>query len=123
MNQKINTNKYKRILRKLFAKKEGKRISVSFSTATKVFLFVAILAFLSTQLITNAILSPLGHELQALNSEKNLLVEDNRVLEQEIAIDTSLTIIKVYSENQFEISADAEHDSIYVTDTTVQAQR
>lgn len=36
--------------------------------------------FVLSQLVINAILNPLGKELQSLNSEKNYLVEEKRVI-------------------------------------------
>lgn len=100
-----------------------KGLKITLSGASKLFFIIALLLFTLTQLITNAILSPLGHELQSMNFEKNALIEDNRQLEQEIAKDTSITIIQVYSADKFEIRAKTNHKSVYVTDPSIQAQK
>ncbi len=114
----------KRTLKKLISRKcdQGFRKLDCFVISRIIFVLSFIL-FLSSQLFTNAILSPLGHELQSLNTEKNLLLEDNRILEQEIAKDSSLTIIKAYSKAQFDIKDDSKHQSIFITDNSIQALR
>lgn len=102
---------------------EGGFRSIDPSIIARVLFVISFIIFLGSQLLTNAILSPLGHELQALNTEKNLLIEDNRSLEQEIAKDSSLTIIRAYSTVQFDITDESQHQSIFVTDQSLQAQR
>ncbi len=116
----INKRKIKQILCR---KNEQGGISVNFKLISQVLFMISFILFLSSQLLTNAILSPLGHELQAMNTEKNLLLEDNRSLEQEIAKDSSLTIIKAYSKVQFEIKEDSSYKSIFVTDKSLHAER
>ena len=71
--------------------KNGKKILKNIPAI--VFLF-SLLIFILGQLVINSILAPLGKELQALNSEKNFLMEENRSMEQEIAKNNSITVIQ-----------------------------
>lgn len=91
-----------------------------------VFIFAALslIIFVTTQMVTNAILSPLGHKLQSLNSEKNELIEENRILEQQIAKADSIIVIELYSKEKFELEDNSGKDrnkTIYVSDKSVQA--
>lgn len=114
----------KRKIKKLLSSRgAGGSIRINVSLISRILFVLSFILFLSSQLLTNAILSPLGHELQALNTEKNLLIEDNRSLEQEIAKDSSLTIIEAYSKVQFKITEDSKYQSIFVSDKSLQAQR
>lgn len=63
------------------------------NTPIVVFIF-SLSLFILCQLIINSVLAPLGKELQALNSEKNYLMEENRSMEQEIAKNNSITVIQ-----------------------------
>lgn len=84
-------------------------------------LTVSAFIFITTQLATNAKLSPLGHKLAALNNEKNLLLEENRELEQEIARNRSLTIINKYSADKLGLKKTENGKTIYVNSSQVQA--
>lgn len=82
---------------------------------------LSVIAFIFVQLVTNAILSPLGHKLENLNSEKNQLIEENRILEQEIAKSNSITVIETYSKDKFELSNTTEKETVFVSNKSVQA--
>lgn len=79
--------------------------------------------FGSVQLYTNALLSPLGNKLASLNTEKNLLIEENRELDQEIAKNSSITIISKYADKKLELKKTDTANTLYATPTTVQASR
>lgn len=114
---------YKRTLRRAFSKGRANQKPL---TAERVFIVLTVLAaitFVMTQLITNAILSPLGQELQSLNNEKNLLIEQNRALEKQLAKNTSLTSIKIYSEKEFDLKPNSKKETIFVSVPTIQAAR
>ncbi|WKZ31213.1 MAG: hypothetical protein QY318_00365 [Candidatus Dojkabacteria bacterium] len=115
-------NKYKRAIRNLFTSHRAKR---SFSKDSILFAAagVAVVAFILTQLVTNSILSPLGHTLQSLNEEKNQLVEVNREVEREIASNVALSVVDTYAKEKFNLSDDSDSETIYITDDSIQASR
>jgi hypothetical protein len=87
-------------------------------------IFIISLVFFGlSQLVINSILAPLGTRLQALNSEKNFLVEENREMEEEIAKTNSITIIKKLSDEKLAISSDNERSIVYIQDPTVIAKK
>ncbi|MBN2100561.1 hypothetical protein JW710_01555 [Candidatus Dojkabacteria bacterium] len=66
--------------------------------------FVAVvLAFCVVQLVIVSVLSPRGKELRRLNQEKEMLIEENRKIEHEIAKYSSMSIIKARSEKDLEM--------------------
>lgn len=96
-------------------------LSITPKKLAVVLLAMSTLAFVATQLVTNAVLSPLGHKLASLNTEKNLLLEENRELEQEIAKDTSYTIVDKYSANKLGLAKTENDKTIYVEGNQFQA--
>ena len=90
--------------------------------ALTIFLF-SLFAFVSSQLIVNSILSPLGIQLQSLNSEKNYLIEENRLMEEQIAKTSSIHVIKQLANKELNISSDSERFVIYIEDTSIIAER
>ncbi len=87
-------------------------------------IFIISLVFFGlSQLVINSILAPLGTRLQALNSEKNFLVEENREMEEEIAKTNSITIIKKLSDEKLAISSDNERSIVYIQDPIVIAKK
>jgi hypothetical protein len=87
-----------------------------------VFLFTLLLFTLS-QLVINSILSPLGIELQSLNSEKNFLIEENRSMEEQIAKSNSIMVIKQLANDKLHISSSSERNLIYIEDSSIIAER
>jgi amino acid permease len=112
--------KYKRIFRRFFSSKKRKK-EISIHKMARIFTVLALIIFIATQLITNAVLSPLGHELQTLNEEKNELLEIRRNLEKDIASNTAVPVIKTYSKEKFGLKSDANSRTIYISDHTLQA--
>ena len=84
---------------------------------------IALFVFTISQLIINAILTPLGLELESLNSEKNYLVEENRSMEEEIAKANSIMVIRQLANKKLDISSDSERVIIYIEDSNVIAER
>lgn len=84
---------------------------------------ISLIFFGLSQLVINSILTPLGTQLQSLNSEKNFLVEENREMEEDIAKTDSITVIKKLSDEKLEISADNTRTVVYIEDSTVLAER
>jgi len=84
---------------------------------------VTLFVFTISQLIINSILTPLGLELESLNSEKNYLVEENRSMEEEIAKANSIMVIRQLANKKLNISSDSERVIIYIEDSDVIAER
>ena len=53
-------------------------------------LVASFVLFVVSQLVINSILTPLGIKLEELNDEKEYLLEENRVISEEIAKNSSL---------------------------------
>lgn len=70
------------------------RPSVSLSRLSFFLLIVSILSFCVVHLVVSSILDPRGKELRMLDNQKNQLIEENRVLEQEIAKLSSLSVVE-----------------------------
>lgn len=87
-----------------------------------VFLFT-LLVFILSQLVINSILSPLGIELQSLNSEKNYLIEENRSMEEQIAKTNSIMVIKQLANKELNISSSSEKSVIYIEGSSIIAER
>lgn len=90
--------------------------------ALAVFLFTLIV-FILSQLVINSILSPLGIQLERLNSEKNYLVEENRSMEEQIAKTNSIMVIKQLANKELNITASSENSIIYIEDSSIIAER
>ncbi|NTW90848.1 MAG: hypothetical protein HGA35_02810, partial [Erysipelotrichaceae bacterium] len=71
-------------------------------------------AFVLCQLVINAVLNPLGTELQNLNREKNFLVEENRTMEEQVAKTSSITVIKKLADKQLDIRSQSQKSIIYL---------
>lgn len=87
-------------------------------------LFVfSLLAFILSQLVVNSILAPLGSELQSLNSEKNYLVEENRGMEEEIAKNNSITVIRKLADKTLSLSASNQKSVVYLQEPSIVANK
>jgi hypothetical protein len=86
-------------------------------------LFVSLVIFVISQLVINSILSPLGIELERLNTEKEALIEENRQMENEIATSSSIKVIKTLTTERLDISDNNKKNIVYVSDTDVIAER
>ena len=106
--------KYRRALRKLFNRSE-KRTETNLKNTSTTVLIVSAILFIAVQLGTNAILSPLGHQLRSYNDERNALIEENRELDKSIAIDSSLVVLNNFSDKKLEISRADSDNTIHVS--------
>jgi hypothetical protein len=84
---------------------------------------ISLLTFTLSQLIINSILSPLGIELERLNSEKNYLIEENRSMEEQVAKTNSIMVIKQLANKKLNISSSPERGIIYIEDSSIIAER
>ncbi|MCA9375305.1 hypothetical protein KC622_03170 [Candidatus Dojkabacteria bacterium] len=115
--------KYRRTIRRAFSSTRRDKKPLTVERVFMVLTVLAAITFVMTQLITNAILSPLGQQLQSLNNEKDSLVEQNRALEKQLAKNTSLTSIKIYSEKEFDLKPNNKKETFFVSTPSIQAAR
>lgn len=88
------------------------------------FVFIASMSvFIISQLVINAVLNPLGTELQSLNSEKNFLVEENKTMEEKVAKTSSITVIKQLALAQLDITTQSAKNVVYLEDSAVLAEK
>lgn len=76
---------------------------------------LSLIFFLTTQLYINSILSPLGGKLQFLNSEKDLLVQENRELEKDLANSQSLAVVQKLTNKKYRLKPTTPTQLVYVT--------
>lgn len=93
-----------------------KRIPVALVSISLVF-------FAISQLVINSILSPLGIELERLNTEKESLIEENREMENQIAKLGSIKVIETLTKKKLNISQNKDQEIIYVSDNEVIAEK
>lgn len=99
---------------------KDKRTNLSLSVISASILVVVLLAFCVIQLLVVSTLSPRGKDLKWLDYEKEILVEENRVLEQELAEYSSLTMIKARAEGQLDM--DRAKKVIYLSAPSASAE-
>lgn len=86
-------------------------------------LSISLVLFAMSQLVINSILSPLGIELESLNTEKEFLVEENRAMENQIAKLGSIKVVETLTGKRLNISKVEGQEIIYISDTAVIAGR
>jgi len=86
-------------------------------------LSVSLIIFAMSQLVITSILSPLGIELENLNTEKEALVEENRKMENQIAKLGSIKVVETLTEKRLNISKNKEQEIIYISNTDIIAGR
>jgi len=84
-------------------------------------LLVSFVTLVLSQLIVNSILTPLGSRLEALNKEKEHLLEENRVMSESVAKSSSLKVIENLSEKKLNLSVVKVQTYIYIQDSTLVA--
>lgn len=84
---------------------------------------ISLIIFAMSQLVINSILSPLGIELQSLNTEKEFLIEENRDMENQIAKLGSIKVVETLTSKRLSISKNKDQEIIYISDTDVIAER
>ena len=86
-------------------------------------LSISLVLFAMSQSVINSILSPLGIELESLNTEKEFLVEENRAMENQIAKLGSIKVVETLTGKRLNISKVEGQEIIYISDTAVIAGR
>lgn len=84
-------------------------------------LVIAIILFCFTQLAINANLNPKGIKLERLNREKTALVEENRMLQEELAEAKSITVISQIADKKLDLVEKDPTKIMYINDTSVVA--
>ena len=84
-------------------------------------LIASFVLFVVSQLIINSILTPLGIKLEELNDEKEYLLEENRVISEKIAKNSSLKVIENLSEKKLNLSKNINQTFIYIQDSRLVA--
>lgn len=84
-------------------------------------LIASFVLFVVSQLVINSILTPLGIKLEELNDEKEYLLEENRVISEEIAKNSSLKVIENLSEKKLNLSKNIGQTFIYIQDSRLVA--
>lgn len=77
--------------------------------------------FLLSQLVVNSVLTPLGSSLESLNTEKEHLLEENRVISENIAKNSSLRVIESLSEKNLHLSQSRVQTFVYIEDSSLVA--
>ena len=83
-------------------------------------LVLVLLVFCILQLTIVSVLSPHGAVLVRLNTEKDALVEENRILEQKIAERVALSVISSRAES--ELKMNRADEVLYLTKPSVSAE-
>lgn len=86
----------------------------------KILIFSFVL-FTVSQLVVNSVLTPLGTRLESLNTEKEHLLEENRVISEEIAKNSSLKVIESLSGKKLNLSQTKVQTFVYLEDSTLVA--
>jgi hypothetical protein len=79
--------------------------------------------FILSQLVINAVLNPLGTELQRLNSEKNFLIEENNIMQENVAQLSSITAVKKLADQQLSLTNENPKTIVYLGQSNVLAEK
>lgn len=93
------------------------------SNTTSKILIICFILFAASQLVVNSILTPLGTQLQSLNTEKEYLLEENRELSEKIAKTNSIRVIQNLSEKKLSLTEENDQTVMYIEDNTLMAER
>lgn len=92
------------------------------NTTLKIFIISTIVFFVA-QLIVNSNLSPLGTELQKLNTQKEYLVEVNNNINEELAKLNSIVVVKELAQKRLNFDKSTAQSTIYIQTENVYAER
>jgi hypothetical protein len=112
--------KLKRKIKIIFTQDEEKPIDFIYKRTISLTI-IAFLLFFAAQLVLNSTLTPKGVKLEALNNEKDVLIESNREIAQETARIRSISIIKEITE-ETNLAPMASSQIIYISDESVLAE-
>lgn len=73
------------------------------------------LLFFGTQLYVNSLLSPLGSRLQSFKTEKDLLLQENREIEKDLANAQSITVVENLTNRKYKLAPTKTTQLVYVS--------
>lgn len=76
---------------------------------------ISLSLFFGTQLYINSKLSPLGKQLQSYNTEKDLLLQENREIEKDLANSQSITVVEHITNKKYKLKPTSTSQLVYVT--------
>ena len=101
----MKVNVFRRKLKSRFVKvSDGTKMKVPILFISLSVLVFVLLSFCIVQLSIVSVLSPRGKVLMNYNEEKDLLVEENRILEQKIAQRAALGVVTNRAERELEMN-------------------
>lgn len=112
------TQKFKRKLKTVFPEKNDSPLDFLVAICIKLTITTFII-FVATNIFTNFLLTPKGIKLENLSQEKNVLVENNRALGQEIARIKSISIIKEITGEAINLNSSASEKIIYISNESI----
>ncbi len=114
------TKKFKRKCKTIFPQKNESLLDSSQGICFAITIVITII-FVLVHLTINFVLTPKGIELEDLSREKELLVENNRELGQEIARIRSISIIKEITSETISLKTNPENKIIYISNDSIVA--
>lgn len=78
-------------------------------------LILSLTLFIFTIIYTNTVLSTKGIQLQSLNTEKNLLLQENRLLENDLANAQSITVVQNLTIKKYKLIPTKTNQLVYIT--------
>jgi hypothetical protein len=87
------------------------------------FFILSTAIFFGAQLVINSRLSPLGTQLQQLNTEKEYLVEINENINEELAKLDSIVVVKQLAQKKLEFDRHNPKSTIYLQYENVLAEK
>ena len=106
-------------IRRQFKRRLEKNGKVKTSAIPIAFLVFSLVVFCATQLSINSILSPLGKQLQSFNTEKDLLIQENREIEKDLANSQSISVIQNITDKKYNLKPTTTNQLVYVTPNVV----
>jgi cell division protein FtsB len=79
--------------------------------------------FFLAQLVINSNLSPLGSQLQKLNSEKEYLVEENEKINERLAKLDSIVVVKELAQKKLNFDKQNPQSTVYIHTANVLAEK
>ncbi len=108
---------------KRFLEYRSANLTFSLNNLLTIITVISALGFLITQLITNAILAPMGKKLASLNNERLYLQEYTRQMQEDIALSTSLNTREKLSEKKLNLKPNASKTIVFIETDTVIASK
>jgi hypothetical protein len=106
-------------IRRQFKRKLESNGKLNFARLPIFILIISLAIFCATQLSINSKLSPLGKKLQSFNTEKDLLLQENREIEKDLANSQSISVIQNITNKKYQLKSTSTAQLVYVTPNVV----